>query len=74
MDKISLVGLTLGISAIVVGQDDPLTPVRYSRFLHDAIVPSTLTVIEGAGHDAPSTHADQVAAALRGLLATVASS
>lgn len=71
-DRLPDITRVRGPAAIVVGQDDPLTPVRYSRFLHDAIVPSTLTVIEGAGHEAPSTHADEVAAALRGLLGSLA--
>jgi pimeloyl-ACP methyl ester carboxylesterase len=35
---------------ILVGEDDRLTPVKYSRFLHDAINGSRLAVIPGAGH------------------------
>ena len=55
-------------TTIVVGADDVLTPPRYGRFLHERIAGSTLAVIEGAGHEAPSTHAVDVADALLPLL------
>lgn len=35
---------------IVVGADDRLTPVKYSKYLHDKIKDSKLVVIPGAGH------------------------
>jgi pimeloyl-ACP methyl ester carboxylesterase len=35
---------------IICGQDDRLTPVKYARFLHEAIPGSELAVIPGAGH------------------------
>jgi pimeloyl-ACP methyl ester carboxylesterase len=35
---------------IVCGADDELTPVKYSRYLHEKIRGSKLLVIEGAGH------------------------
>jgi pimeloyl-ACP methyl ester carboxylesterase len=37
-------------TAIVVGQDDRLTPVKYSQLLHEALPGSHMTVIPGAGH------------------------
>ncbi len=35
---------------IVVGSDDRLTPVKYSKFLNEAIYGAEMTVIENAGH------------------------
>lgn len=35
---------------VICGADDRLTPVKYSRYLHDRIRGSTLVVVEGAGH------------------------
>ncbi|MEJ2717886.1 MAG: alpha/beta fold hydrolase [Deltaproteobacteria bacterium] len=35
---------------ILVGEEDRLTPVKYSHFLHDNIPGSRLAVIPGAGH------------------------
>jgi len=35
---------------VVVGQEDKLTPVKYSRYLQQHIPEATLEVIEGAGH------------------------
>jgi len=47
---------------VVVGAADLFTPVKYATFLAEHIPGATLTVIEGAGHDAPVTHAGEVAA------------
>lgn len=41
---------------IVVGSEDVMTPPKYSQFLHEKIVGSELTVVQGAGHLA---HAEQ---------------
>lgn len=67
-DRLGDVGRVRGPAAIVVGSEDVLTPLRNARFLHERILPSRLTVIEGAGHEAPSTNPAEVAAALRELL------
>jgi pimeloyl-ACP methyl ester carboxylesterase len=37
-------------TCIIVGEEDRLTPVKYSSFLKDAIAGSTLVVIPNAGH------------------------
>lgn len=47
MDRIGTVGLPTWIA---VGDEDRLTPQKYSAFLHGAIEGSTLAVIPGAGH------------------------
>ena len=47
MDKVAQITLP---TCIVVGEDDRLTPPKYSRFLQSAIVGARLTVIPGAGH------------------------
>ncbi len=47
MDKVSQIALP---TCILVGEDDRLTPPKYSRFLQSAIKGSRLTVIPGAGH------------------------
>ena len=49
-DIIDRVGRISLPTCIVVGEDDRLTPVKYSRFLQSAISGSELTVIPGAGH------------------------
>jgi pimeloyl-ACP methyl ester carboxylesterase len=36
---------------IVVGADDRMTPVKYSQYLHEKIVNSSLVVIPDAGHN-----------------------
>jgi len=36
---------------IVVGADDRMTPVKYSQYLHEKIVNSSLVVISDAGHN-----------------------
>jgi pimeloyl-ACP methyl ester carboxylesterase len=35
---------------IVVGTEDKLTPVKFSRYLHKKIAGSELLEVEGAGH------------------------
>jgi len=47
MDKVAQIDLP---TCIVVGEEDRLTPPKYSRFLQSAIKGSCLTVIPGAGH------------------------
>ncbi len=47
MDKVAQIALP---TCIVVGEDDRLTPPKYSSFLQSAITNSRLTVIPGAGH------------------------
>jgi pimeloyl-ACP methyl ester carboxylesterase len=47
MDKVAQIDLP---TCIVVGEDDRLTPPKYSRFLQSAIKGSRLAVIPGAGH------------------------
>ena len=47
MDKVSTINLP---TLILVGDEDVMTPVKYSTFLHDKIHGSIMQVIEGAGH------------------------
>jgi pimeloyl-ACP methyl ester carboxylesterase len=47
MERVGQISLP---TLILVGEDDRLTPVKYSRFLHDGIRGSKLEVIAGAGH------------------------
>ena len=49
-DVIDRVGGISLPTCILVGEDDRLTPVKYSQFLHDAIRGSRLHVIPRAGH------------------------
>jgi pimeloyl-ACP methyl ester carboxylesterase len=35
---------------IIVGEDDRLTPVKFSRYLHETIEGSRLAVVPQAGH------------------------
>jgi len=49
---------------IVCGDEDELTPVKYSQFLHDRIKGSKLEIISGAGHmvmmESPSLFNDKI--------------
>lgn len=56
---------------VLVGADDLFTPVKYATFLAEHIPGAKLTVIEGAGHDAPVTHAGEVGAGVLGWLTGV---
>lgn len=49
---------------ILIGTKDRLTPVRWSRALHDGIPGSRLTVLPGKGHMLPHEATDAVADAL----------
>ncbi|MDP2340503.1 MAG: alpha/beta hydrolase [Deltaproteobacteria bacterium] len=55
-------------TVVVAGADDVLTPPRYARLLHERIAGSQLFVVDGAGHELPTTHPAAVAAALAPLL------
>lgn len=67
-DRLGDVARLRGPAAIVVGTDDPLTPVRYARYLSERIAPAHLCIIAGAGHELPSSHAGEVAEQLLRLL------
>ncbi len=47
MKQLSLIKLP---TIIIVGAQDKLTPVKYSKFLNESIGASTMTVIDNAGH------------------------
>jgi len=47
MDQISGINLP---TLIICGEDDELTPVKYSEYLHSKIKPSELKIISEAGH------------------------
>ncbi len=53
---------------ILVGQDDRLTPVKYSQFLRDNIAGATLDVVEGAGHLAMVEKPEEFNRLLRGFI------
>ena len=53
---------------ILVGQDDRMTPVKYSHFLKDRIAGSTMAVIEGACHLAMVEKPEEFNAQLRNFL------
>jgi 3-oxoadipate enol-lactonase len=50
--------------AIVVGEDDPATPVAMARRLHDAIPQSTLTILPDARHLTPIERPEEIASEL----------
>jgi pimeloyl-ACP methyl ester carboxylesterase len=53
---------------IVVGEDDMLTPVKYAKFLNEAIPGSVLTIIPKAGHLVMMEQPEQFNAALGNFL------
>jgi 3-oxoadipate enol-lactonase len=53
--------------SVIVGEEDYATPVAASRYLHDAIAGSVLTIIPGARHLTPIERPEQIAAQLAAL-------
>ena len=47
MDKVNTLALP---TCIIVGEQDKLTPVKYSKHLNEAIKGSSLSIIPNAGH------------------------
>jgi pimeloyl-ACP methyl ester carboxylesterase len=69
-----VMGSIAAISAptlVVCGQDDELTPLRYSQYLADQILGASLEVIARAGHMVMLEQPQAVASALSGFLAQV---
>jgi len=58
-------------TTIVVGAEDPATPVAMAGYLHEQIAGSTLTVIPAARHLTPIEHPEIIAAELFNLLRRV---
>jgi 3-oxoadipate enol-lactonase len=57
--------------AILVGEEDKLTPQKYSQALHSAIPGSLLTVIPGAGHLVMMEQKERFNAGLSAFLSTL---
>jgi pimeloyl-ACP methyl ester carboxylesterase len=66
MDRVGQMSLP---TLILVGEDDRLTPVKYSKFLHDGIPGSKLAVIAAAGHMAMVEKPDEFNELLANFLA-----
>lgn len=49
-DRMDRVGEITSRTLIVCGEEDRMTPVRYSQYLHERIKASDLAIIPGAGH------------------------
>jgi pimeloyl-ACP methyl ester carboxylesterase len=49
-DRMSQVQAISCKTLVIVGEDDWMTPVKYSQYLHDRIASSKLVVIPRAGH------------------------
>lgn len=45
---------------IICGADDPMTPIKYSQYMHDRIAGSTLRIIPHASHDVMREQAEAV--------------
>ncbi len=56
---------------MICGQEDELTPLRYSQYLADQIQGASLEVIAEAGHMVMLERPQAVASALSGFLAQV---
>ncbi len=59
-DRIHEVARLCVPTLVVVGADDVFTPLKYSRYLAEKIAGARLVVVDGAGHEAPTTHAAEV--------------
>lgn len=55
---------------VVVGSDDRLTPVKYSRFLSERVASASLAIIQEAGHMVMLERPDEVGEAIRRFVMT----
>jgi pimeloyl-ACP methyl ester carboxylesterase len=65
MDRLSEIEVP---TLIICGDDDKLTPVKYSRYLNDQVPKSTLHIIENAGHMVMLEQGDAVNKAIKEFL------
>jgi pimeloyl-ACP methyl ester carboxylesterase len=56
---------------VVCGEEDQLTPVKYSKYLHEAVTGSRLVLIPRAGHMVMSEQPDPFNRALLSFLETL---
>jgi pimeloyl-ACP methyl ester carboxylesterase len=56
---------------VVCGEDDRMTPQKYSRYLHDKIKGSELAIIPGAGHSVMLEKPREFNRALEGFFASL---
>ena len=55
---------------VVVGSDDRLTPVKYSRFLSERVASASLVIVQEAGHMVMLERPDEVGEAIRRFVMT----
>jgi pimeloyl-ACP methyl ester carboxylesterase len=58
-------------SLILCGEEDRMTPVKYSQYLHEKIKGSELVIIPGAGHSVMLEKHREFNRALDGFLASL---
>jgi pimeloyl-ACP methyl ester carboxylesterase len=68
-DVMTRLGEIRAPTLVVCGDEDQLTPVKYSRYLHDHIAGAQLVVVPGAGHYVQLERPDETTAAIRQFLA-----
>lgn len=66
MDRVQTI---MNPTLVICGQNDQMTPVKYSEYLHKEIPNSTLALISDAGHMAMIERPDQVNSAINNFLA-----
>jgi len=72
-DRMNEVGQITLPTLIVCGEDDKLTPVKYSQYMKDKIRNARLVIIAGAGHSVMLEKPDELNAALQSFLAELRS-
>jgi pimeloyl-ACP methyl ester carboxylesterase len=70
-DRMDRVGEIACRSLILCGEEDRMTPVKYSQYLHDKIKGSELVIIPGAGHSVMLEKHREFNRALEGFLASL---
>jgi len=68
-DRMNEVGQITLPTLIVCGEDDRLTPVKYSQYMKDKIRNARLVIISGAGHSVMLEKPDELNFALHSFLA-----
>jgi pimeloyl-ACP methyl ester carboxylesterase len=70
-DRMDRVGEIECRTLVVCGEDDRMTPKKYSQYLHEKIKGSELVIIPGAGHSVMLERPREFNRALEGFLASL---
>ena len=70
-DKMNEIGRMSLPTLIVCGEDDKLTPIKYSQYMKERIRGAQLVIIPGAGHSVMLEKPEELNAALRSFISNL---